>query len=97
MNQVQYTWPLVSDPFGRGWDLFGTANVQPALTTLAPNTLWYMQVAALIVGHVAGLAVAHDRALVIFRKTSDALRSQYPMLAMMVVYTVGGLYLLAQN
>ena len=97
VNQVQYAWPLASDPFGKDWDLFGTANALPALTTLAPNTVWYLQVAALVVGHVAGLAVAHDRALAIFRRTTDALRSQYPMLALMVCYTVGGLYLLAQN
>ena len=97
VNQIRYAWPLASDPFGRNWDLFGTANSQPPLTVWEPNTVWYLQVAALIIGHVAGLAVAHDRALVIFRKTSDALRSQYPMLALMVVYTVGGLYLLAQN
>ena len=97
VNQVRYAWPLASDPFGKDWDLFGTANFQPAVTELAPNSIWYMQVAALIVGHVAGLAVAHDRALAIFRKPSDALRSQYPMLGLMVVYTVGGLYLLAQE
>ena len=97
VNQVRYAWPLASDPFGKDWDLFGTANFQPAVTELAPNSIWYMQVAALIVGHVAGLAVAHDRALAIFRKPSDALRSQYPMLGLMVVYTIGGLYLLAQE
>lgn len=97
INQAQLAWSLASDPFGKGWDLFGTATQLPAVTTLAPNTVWYLQVAALVVGHVAGLAVAHDRALAVFRRTTDALRSQYPMLALMVCYTVGGLYLLAQN
>lgn len=97
VNQVQYAVPLASDPFGRGWDLFGTADVQPAPAALAPNTVWYLQVFVLVVGHVAGLAVAHDRALAIFKRTDDALRSQYPMLVLMVGYTVGGLYLLAQT
>lgn len=97
VNQVQYAWALASDPFGKDWDLFGTATFQPALTTLAPNTVWYLQVVALVAGHVAGLAVAHDRALALFRRVEDALRSQYPMLALMVLYTVGGLYLLAQT
>ena len=97
VNQIQYAWALASDPFGKDWDLFGTATFQPAVTTLAPNTVWYLQVAALVVGHVAGLAVAHDRALALFRRVEDALKSQYPMLALMVVYTVGGLYLLAQT
>lgn len=97
VNQMPYALPLASDPFGKEWDLFGTANFQPSLTTLAPNTVWYLQVGALVIGHVAGLAVAHDRALALFREAKDALRSQYPMLGLMVIYTVGGLYLLAQN
>ena len=45
-----------------------------------PNTVWYVQVGALVAGHVAGLTVAHDRAVTILRER-DALRSQYAMLA----------------
>lgn len=99
VNQVRFVWPLASDPFGKNWDLFGTADSLDfaSPTTLAPDTVWYLQVATLVIGHAAGLAVAHDRALAIFRKTTDALRSQYPMLVLMVLYTVGGLYLLAQK
>ena len=48
-------------------------------------------------GHIAGLAIAHDRAVSLFRARDSALRSQYAMLALMVVYTVGGLWLLSQN
>ena len=61
-----------------------------------PTPIWYVQVGALVVGHVAGLAVAHDRAVTILDER-DALRSQYAMLALMVVYTVGGLWLLSQG
>ena len=93
----QFMAPLASDPFGRGWDLFGTAGVQPNLALLGPNTIWYVQAAALVLGHVAGLVVAHDRAVTIFRDRQDALRSQYAMLALMVVYTVGGLWLLSRG
>jgi hypothetical protein len=93
----QFSIALASDPFGRGWDLFGTAGVQPNLALLAPNTVWYVQVASLVVGHVSGLAVAHDRAVALFERRSDALRSQYPMLALMVLYTVGGLWLLSRG
>jgi len=95
--QGQFIAPLASDPLGRGWDLFGTAGVQPDIAILSPNTVWYVQAAALVVGHVAGLAVAHDRAVAIFRDRGDALRSQYAMLALMVVYTVGGLWLLSRG
>jgi hypothetical protein len=93
--QGQYLVPLVSDPFGRGWDLIGTAAFRPNLGLLTPNVVWYVQVAALVAGHVAGLAVAHDRAVGIFPSPQLALRSQYAMLALMVLYTVGGLKLLS--
>jgi hypothetical protein len=94
--QGQFVAPLLSDPFGKGWDLFGTAGVTPNIAALTPNTIWYVQAVALVLGHVAGLVVAHDRAVSIFRDRDDALRSQYAMLALMVVYTVGGLWLLSR-
>lgn len=95
--QGQFAVPLLSDPLGRGWDLLGTARFAPNLTPISPETIWYVQAGALVAGHVAGLAVAHDRAVTIFRDRQDALRSQYPMLALMVLYTVGGLWLLSRG
>jgi hypothetical protein len=95
--QGQYTIPLLSDPLGRGWDVLGTAGWAPSLTPLSPNTIWYVQVGALVAGHVAGLAVAHDRAIVVFAERRDAMRSQYAMLALMVLYTVGGLWVLSRG
>ncbi len=95
--QGQYAVPLLSDPLGRGWDLLGTADVVPNLSALTPNTIWYVQATALVAGHVAGLAMAHDRAVGVFRDRDDAFRSQYAMLALMVLYTVGGLWLLSRG
>jgi hypothetical protein len=95
--QGQFIVTLASDPLGRGWDVLGTADFAPNLTIVSPTTIWYVQVVALTLGHVAGLAIAHDRAVALFRKRGDALRSQYPMLALMVLYTVGGLWLLSQG
>jgi hypothetical protein len=95
--QGQFAIPLLSDPLGRGWNLFGTAHVTPDLTVISPNTTWYVQVGALVAGHVAGLAVAHDRAITIFPDRRDALRSQYALLALMVLYTVGGLWVLSRG
>jgi hypothetical protein len=94
--QGQYALPLASDPFGYGWDLFGTIDYAPNIAPFSPNTVWYVQVGALVGGHVAGLAVAHDRAVTILPER-DALRSQYAMLGLMVVYTVGGLWLLSRG
>jgi hypothetical protein len=90
----QATLRLISDPFGYGWDLFGTRDNQPNLTVLSPNTIWWTQAIALVVGHVLGLVLAHDRAVALFRRPSVALRTQYAMLVLMVIYTVGGLTLL---
>ena len=96
--QGQFVVPLASDPFGFGWNLLGsTGDYQPNLAPISPNGIWYVQAAALVAGHVAGLAVAHDRAVTLFTNRSAALRSQYAMLALMVVYTVGGLWLLSQS
>lgn len=95
--QGQFVVPLASDPLGRGWDLFGTAGVTPTLNVFSPNTIWYVQVAALVTGHMAGLAVAHDRAIATFSERGPAVRSQLPMLALMVLYTVTGLWLLSQG
>ena len=94
--QGQYALPLASDPFGYGWDLFSTIDYAPNIAPFAPNTVWYVQVGALVAGHVAGLTVAHDRAVGLLPQR-DALRSQYAMLGLMVVYTVGGLWLLSRG
>ena len=97
MIQGQFIITLISDPFGTGWDLLGTADFAPNLAIVSPETVWYVQVTALVVGHVAGLAIAHDRAVTLFDDRRAALRSQYPMLALMVLYTVGGLWVLSQS
>lgn len=52
----------VSDPFGMGWDLFGTAH-HTISYFLAPAAVWYLMVGVIVVGHAAAIALAHDRAL----------------------------------
>ena len=87
---------LASDPLGTGADLLGTANTQVDYELISPTTVWYVQVGALVAGHVAGLVLAHDRALAVFRGDARAaLRSQYWMLAVMVGFTCLGLWLLS--
>jgi hypothetical protein len=76
--------------------VLGTIDYVPNIAPFSPNTVWYVQVGALVAGHVAGLAVAHDRAVSIL-PAREALRSQYAMLGLMVVYTVGGLWLLSRG
>jgi hypothetical protein len=84
---------LVSDPFGAGWDLFGTARRTVDYRAVSTTTIAYVQAAAIVAGHVAGVVLAHDRAIALFGR-ERASRSQYPLLAAMVAFTVGGLALL---
>ena len=86
---------LVSDPLGTGADWFGTATAQVDYTLFSASFIWYVQVVALVAGHVGGLALAHDRALALFRDSREAVRSQYWMLTVMVGYTCLGLWLLS--
>jgi hypothetical protein len=93
--QGQAMYGLISDPLGHGSNLFGTAHHQIDYGVISSSTIWYVQVAALVAGHVAGLVLAHDRALAMYHRSRDATRSQYWMLAVMIGFTSLGLWLLA--
>ncbi len=86
---------LASDPLGNGANLFGTSGDQINYNIISFAAVWYVQVVALLSGHVGGLALAHDRALVMYDNVEEAVRSQYWMLAVMVAFTSFGLWLLS--
>jgi hypothetical protein len=94
-EQAQFTY-ILSDPLGHGSDLFGTAGGGINYGIVGSNTVWYVQVAALVIGHVVALTLAHDRALGVYDSVRNASRSQYFMLAVMVCFTCFGLFLLSQ-
>jgi hypothetical protein len=93
--QGQDLWRLASDPLGDGSDLFGGAGATIDYGVVSATAIWYVQVAALVVGHVAALVLAHDRALVLYGSHRDATRSQVVMLVLMVCFTCLGLWLLS--
>ncbi len=94
-EQAQFTY-LLSDPLGTATtDLFGTASAGVDFKLLSANAIWYVQVGALVIGHVVGLTLAHDRATAYWGDYRQAARSQYWMLAVMVAFTCFGLYLLS--
>jgi hypothetical protein len=94
-EQAQFTY-LLSDPLGTATtNLFGTASGGIDFKLLSANAIWYVQVGALVIGHVAGLTLAHDRATAYWGDYRQAARSQYWMLAVMVAFTCFGLYLLS--
>ncbi len=88
---------LASDPLGSGTDLFGTADV--AISYFMGATLIaLLQVGLVLTGHVAGLVLAHDRALVLYPGDSRlATQSQLWMLAVMIGFTTLALFLLLQG
>jgi hypothetical protein len=86
---------LASDPLGNGANLFGTSSYRIDYTIISFAAIWYVQIAALVSGHVGGLALAHDRALSIYPNSGEAIRSQYWMLAVMVAFTSFGLWILS--
>jgi hypothetical protein len=94
--QGQAALALVSDPFGWGWNLFGTADYEVNVGVLSADFVWYSQVALIVVGHVIAVYLAHGIALRLLQDQKRAVRSQYPMLALMVLYTVFSLWILNQ-
>ncbi len=93
---AQYLIPLASDPLGLGWNLFGTRNYFVRFGLIDARIVWYVSVAAIVAGHVIALYLAHLQALREFRDRQAALRSQWPMLALMVCYTMVSLWIIAQ-
>ena len=91
----QGLWRLASDPLGDGSDLFGGAGSEIDYGVVSATGIWYVQVAALVVGHVAALVLAHDRALELYGSAREATRSQIVMLVLMVAFTCLGLWLLS--
>ncbi|HJU24054.1 MAG TPA: hypothetical protein VJ891_16235 [Casimicrobiaceae bacterium] len=94
--QGQYIVPLLSDPFGFGWNLFGTAGYRVDVGVFGARFEWYAAVAAIVVGHLVAVYLAHVRSIALFGARGDALRSQIPLTALMVVYTLVSLTILAE-
>ena len=92
--QGQAALPLVSDPFGRGWDLFGWAGREIDIAVVDMRFVWTSAVVAIVLGHVASVVLAHRTALDAYGDRATA--SQWPMLALMVAYTMLSLWILAQ-
>ena len=87
---------LASDPFGWGWDLFGTADAIINIGILSPVFIWYFSILAIVVGHIAGVYLAHVQATRIYPTRRGALLSQLPMLVLMVCYTCASLWIISR-
>jgi hypothetical protein len=94
--QGQLIIPLISDPFGFGWNILGTADYRLNLNAINARVVWYISVSSIVVGHIASVYVAHVIAVREMPDHAAALKSQYPMLALMVSYTIVSLWIIAQ-
>jgi hypothetical protein len=92
----QYLISLVSDPFGFGWDLFGTKNHFVRIGWVDARAVWYISIGAIVIGHVIAVYLAHCVALQAHSDRRAALRSQWPMVALMIGYTMTSLWIIAQ-
>jgi hypothetical protein len=94
--QGQAVPALLSDPLGRGSDLLGFADWGVDANWISSEGVWYIQAPLIVLGHAAGLTVAHDRALALYDRASVAVRSQYWMLGVMLVFSYLALWLVSE-
>jgi hypothetical protein len=81
---------------GWGWDLFGTAGYEIRVGVVSAAFVWYSQVVLIVAGHVLAVYLAHMVSLRFFGSPKLALRSQLPMLVLMILYTIFSLWILSQ-
>ncbi|MDQ1625052.1 MAG: hypothetical protein QOJ49_550 [Actinomycetota bacterium] len=89
----QTTVIRLSDPLGTGANWLGTADRGIDGRLADPGFVAVLQVCAVLLGHVIGVVLAHDRAVRLLPR-NRAVAGQVPLLLLMVGYTVGGLSLL---
>ena len=96
LTQGQYVVPLASDPFGYGWDLFGTAGYRVNIAIVGARFAWYAAVTSIVAGHIVAVYLADVRAHQLPWPRRAALRSQVPLTALMVIYTFISLSILSE-
>jgi hypothetical protein len=94
--QGQLIIPLASDPFGFDWNLFGTSGYRIDISVINARVLWFLSVAVIVLGHILAVYLAHLAAIRMFQNRAIARNSQYPMLMLMMMYTVVSLWIIAQ-
>ena len=99
MVDAQYAAIALNDPFGLGWNLFGLRGAHVTASFLmdfhAVRLIWHSQIAIIVIAHVVAVALAHAIALRQTAARGRAVISQIPMTALMICYTLFGLWLLS--
>lgn len=93
--EAQHLFPLLSDPFGWGWNLFGTANkTYGALLSL--KSIWYLQISCIVIGHIYGVIIADRVAKQLFKEPHNILKGLLPLIFTMILYSSFSVWLIAQ-
>ena len=87
---------VIVDPFGHSWNPFGWGEYALWKGIAPAGLVWWLQVLVIVWGHVAAVFAAHRLALRSAGR-ARALLLQVPLVALMVAYTVAGLWVLAQQ
>jgi hypothetical protein len=83
-----------SDPLGRGWNAFGSAEMGVNSGIFNhPTAIAMTQLCAIVGGHVLGIVCAHEKSVALL-PPDRAIRGQLPLLLVMIGYTCAGLLLL---
>ncbi len=93
--EAQHLFPLISDPFGFGWDLFGTAYIQYG-PLLSLKTVWYLQVASIVIGHVWGVVIADRYAKKLFQTRPMVTKGLISLIFIMILYSSFSIWLIMQ-
>ncbi len=92
----QATLGVLVDPFGHSWNPLGWGEYELWRGIAPAAGVWWTQVVLIVFGHVAAVFAAHRLAL----RGSTRVRAvwaQAPLVVLMVLYTVAGLWVLAQQ
>ena len=96
---AQYALKALSDPLNLGWNLLGARDLHVTASFLTHHAsvelIWYAQTTAIVVAHVAAVVVLHGFAGESRDGRMAAIRSELPLTALMIGYTLFGLWLLS--
>jgi hypothetical protein len=96
MIQGQSIIFLASDPFGLGWDLFGTANFRPNIGIIDAASTWYLAVTSIVLGHVIALILNHCLAMRVVHSARKAALMTISQAVLMVMLTMLSLIIIAE-
>lgn len=96
---LQYALAAASDPLGTGTDLLGLGNFHVTTSFLADHRsvkiIWNLVAGAIVIGHLWAVILSHAIAIRLHDTPRRAAISQVPLAALMVAYTVFGLWLMS--